>query len=47
MGDRVTVEPLIEMPPPVRLYHQGSWGPKAIHRLVAPHAGRDPNTTGS
>ncbi len=47
--------PLLEAPPPVRLYPPGSWGPKSIHQLVAPHAWRlpferawrDPNTVGS
>jgi glucose-6-phosphate 1-dehydrogenase len=47
--------PLLEAPPPVRLYPQGSWGPKSIHQLVAPHAWRlpferawrDPNRVGS
>ena len=47
-------DPLLETPPPVRLYEQGSWGPKTIHQLVAPHAWRlpferawrDPNKTG-
>jgi glucose-6-phosphate 1-dehydrogenase len=47
--------PLLENPPPVRLYEQGSWGPKSIHQLVAPHAWRlpferawrDPNRTGA
>ncbi len=34
--------PLIEAPPPVRLYEPGSWGPKSIHQLVAPHAWRLP-----
>ena len=34
--------PLLEMPPPVRLYAPGSWGPKSIHQLVAPHAWRLP-----
>jgi glucose-6-phosphate 1-dehydrogenase len=46
--------PLLEAPPPVRLYPPGSWGPKSIHQLVAPHAWRlpferawrDPNATG-
>ena len=28
--------PLLEAPPPVRLYQPGSWGPKSIHQLVAP-----------
>jgi glucose-6-phosphate 1-dehydrogenase len=47
--------PLLEAPPPVRLYPPGSWGPKSVHQLVAPHAWRlpferawrDPNTVGS
>ena len=47
--------PLLEAPPPVRLYPPGSWGPKSIHQLVAPHAWRlpferawrDPNILGS
>ena len=47
--------PLLENPPPVRLYEQGSWGPKSIHQLVAPHAWRlpferawrDPNLAGA
>ncbi|WAJ27350.1 glucose-6-phosphate dehydrogenase [Antarcticirhabdus aurantiaca] len=34
--------PLIENPPPVRLYAPGSWGPKSIHQLIAPHAWRLP-----
>ncbi|MFC3691229.1 glucose-6-phosphate dehydrogenase [Chenggangzhangella methanolivorans] len=34
--------PLLETPPPVRLYEPGSWGPKSIHQLVAPHAWRLP-----
>ncbi len=47
--------PLLETPPPVRIYEPGSWGPNAIHQLVAPHAWRlpfergwrDPNPGGS
>ena len=47
--------PLLEAPPPVRFYAPGSWGPNAIHQLVAPHAWRlpfertwrDPNRLGS
>ncbi|HET9390618.1 MAG TPA: glucose-6-phosphate dehydrogenase [Steroidobacteraceae bacterium] len=47
--------PLLEAPPPVRQYSPGSWGPNAIHQLVAPsawrlpfeRAWRDPNRTGS
>jgi len=46
---------LLEAPPPVRLYPAGSWGPKSIHQLIAPHAWRlpferawrDPNKVGS
>ncbi len=46
--------PLLESPPPVRLYTPGSWGPNVIHSLIAPHAWRlpferawrDPNGTG-
>jgi glucose-6-phosphate 1-dehydrogenase len=34
--------PLLDNPPPVRFYEPGSWGPKAIHQLVAPHAWRLP-----
>jgi glucose-6-phosphate 1-dehydrogenase len=47
--------PLLESPPPVRSYAPGSWGPNAIHRLVAPHSWRlpfertwrDPNPVGA
>src|SRR6202158_826698 len=47
--------PLLEAPPAVRLYAPGSWGPNAIHQLVAPNAWRlpfervwrDPNRLGS
>jgi glucose-6-phosphate 1-dehydrogenase len=46
--------PLLESPPPVRPYAPGSWGPNAIHQLIAPHtwrlpferAWRNPNATG-
>jgi glucose-6-phosphate 1-dehydrogenase len=34
--------PLLESPPPVRMYPQGSWGPKSVHQLIAPHAWRLP-----
>jgi glucose-6-phosphate 1-dehydrogenase len=34
--------PLLEAPPPVRLYAPGSWGPNSMHQLVAPHAWRLP-----
>ena len=47
--------PLLEAPPPIRPYNPGSWGPNAIHQLVAPQtwrlpferAWRDPNATGA
>jgi glucose-6-phosphate 1-dehydrogenase len=47
--------PLLASPSPVRVYNPGSWGPNAIHQLVAPHAWRlpfervwrDPNPVGS
>jgi len=47
--------PLLEAPPPVRSYAPGSWGPNAIHQLIAPRAWRlpfervwrDPNRTGA
>jgi glucose-6-phosphate 1-dehydrogenase len=47
-------EPLLDAPPPVRLYSADSWGPKSIHQLIAPNAWRlpferawrDPNPTG-
>ena len=47
--------PLLEAPPPVRLYPCDSWGPKSVHQLIAPNAWRlpferawrDPNKTGS
>ena len=34
--------PLLESPPPVKGYSPGSWGPNAIHQLIAPHAWRLP-----
>jgi glucose-6-phosphate 1-dehydrogenase len=47
--------PLLDAPLPVRPYAPGSWGPNAIHQLIAPHtwrlpferAWRDPNTVGA
>ena len=47
--------PLLEAPPPVRFYAPDSWGPNAIHQLIAPRAWRlpferawrDPNAAGS
>jgi glucose-6-phosphate 1-dehydrogenase len=35
-------EPLLDNPPPVRPYQPGSWGPNAIHQLIAPYAWRLP-----
>jgi glucose-6-phosphate 1-dehydrogenase len=34
--------PLLEEPPPVHLYPQGSWGPEAMNQLIAPHHWRLP-----
>ncbi len=34
--------PLLDDPPPVRSYSPWSWGPNAIHQLIAPHAWRLP-----
>lgn len=34
--------PLLDDPPPVRGYDIGSWGPNAVHQLIAPHAWRLP-----
>jgi len=47
--------PLLESPPPVHVYGPDSWGPNAIHQLIAPHAWRlpfergwrDPNLLGA
>jgi glucose-6-phosphate 1-dehydrogenase len=33
---------LLEAPPPVRFYDPGTWGPNAIHQLIAPNAWRLP-----
>ncbi len=46
--------PLLDAPPNVRFYDPGSWGPNAMHQLIAPHAWRlpferawrDPNALG-
>jgi len=35
-------EPLLASPPPVRPYSPGSWGPNAIHQLIAPNSWRLP-----
>ncbi|ADU46741.1 glucose-6-phosphate dehydrogenase [Intrasporangium calvum] len=48
-------QPLLDNPPPVRPYQQGTWGPNQIHQLVAPFAWRlpferpwrDPNLMGA
>ncbi|HET9421955.1 MAG TPA: glucose-6-phosphate dehydrogenase [Nocardioides sp.] len=48
-------EPLLDNPPVVRAYRQGSWGPNQVHQLVAPFAWRlpfervwrDPNASGA
>src|SRR5262249_45827422 len=32
--------PLLDAPPPVEPYAPGTWGPDAIHQLIAPHAWR-------
>ena len=32
------MQPLLDAPPPVHPYAQGSWGPEAADRLVAGHA---------
>src|SRR5271156_3937910 len=34
--------PLIDSPPPVKIYAPGSWGPQSIYQLIAPHAWRLP-----
>ena len=34
--------PLLADPPPVKVYQPGTWGPNAIHQLIAPHAWRLP-----
>ncbi|GAY09088.1 glucose-6-phosphate dehydrogenase [Pseudonocardia sp. N23] len=34
--------PLLEDPPPVKSYPPGTWGPNAIHQLIAPNAWRLP-----
>ncbi|RCK68454.1 glucose-6-phosphate dehydrogenase [Desertihabitans brevis] len=35
-------QPLLDDPPPVRPYAPGTWGPNAIHQLIAPHGWRLP-----
>jgi len=47
--------PLLDAPLPIRFYAPGSWGPNAIHQLIAPHTWRlpfergwrDPNAVGA
>ncbi len=34
--------PLLDAPPPVHLYPEGSWGPEAVHDLIYPHQWRLP-----
>jgi glucose-6-phosphate 1-dehydrogenase len=34
--------PLLNDPPEVKMYPPGTWGPNAIHQLIAPHAWRLP-----
>ena len=34
--------PLLDDPPPVKLYQPGTWGPNAIHQMIAPNAWRLP-----
>ncbi|GJF10675.1 glucose-6-phosphate 1-dehydrogenase [Mycolicibacterium cyprinidarum] len=33
---------LLQDPPPVKMYPQGTWGPNAIHQMIAPNAWRLP-----
>ena len=48
-------QPLLESPPPVKVYAPDSWGPQAIYQLIAPYAWRlpferawrDPNPAGA
>jgi glucose-6-phosphate 1-dehydrogenase len=35
-------EPLLRNPPPAKAYRPGTWGPNAIHQLIAPNAWRLP-----
>jgi glucose-6-phosphate 1-dehydrogenase len=35
-------QPLLDDPPEAKPYPEGSWGPNAIHQLIAPHAWRLP-----
>jgi len=40
LGERS--QPLLDDPPPVKVYPPGTWGPNAIHQLIAPNAWRLP-----
>jgi glucose-6-phosphate 1-dehydrogenase len=35
-------EPLLDNPPDVHTYQPGTWGPVAMHALIAPHTWRLP-----
>jgi glucose-6-phosphate 1-dehydrogenase len=35
-------QPLLDNPPPVRMYEPGSWGPDGLEELIAPHSWRLP-----
>ena len=35
-------QPLLDDPPPVRPYGQGTWGPNQIHQLISPYTWRLP-----
>src|SRR5271169_1186914 len=35
-------QPLLDSPPPVRVYAPDTWGPQSIYQLIAPHAWRLP-----
>ena len=41
-GKRRRVEKLLQDPPVVRPYEEGSWGPNQVHQLVAPFTWRLP-----
>ena len=48
-------QPLLDDPPPVRVYQPSTWGPNSVHQLIAPRAWRlpfertwrNPNPTGA
>jgi glucose-6-phosphate 1-dehydrogenase len=40
-------EPLLENPPPVEPYAQGSWGPPSVDKLIAPYRWRLPERSSS